>query len=436
MKRWMAWVLTALLILGGCAPKEEELISQNNNLPMAEQSAAETEQTESAEPTESDPVDTTAPQSSAQTQTPAQSTGKESATQTPAQNDAPAADTPVSKDEPAQPTQTKDKTLVDITTDVRYFGRTYYQNSTYWFNWTASGFEFTFNGTGAEATLETESRGEEHTAFIKIYIDGKEQTKSIAITDSMQTVTLCKGLKSGVHTVRVVKRTNGRSASLGLMDITLLKGGTIEAPPAAKERRIEFVGDSITVGYGVLATSATAVWSTKTEDGTQTYAALAGNALHAEYNVVAISGRGLAHNTGGDTDKLMPALYTGTDGYNNAGAAWDFNSFQPHVVVVNLGTNDHSTSTESEVTAAATAFLKTIRKNNPSAYIIVAYGMMGNKMEGALKSAVSACGDNKISYLALKIAENRLLGHPDKTSHQENALLLEKEIRRLTGWKD
>ena len=429
IKRIIAVVLMVLLILSGCAPEENEVITQNTNkIPDTQQSAGNpaVAPEEQMNPT----PEATIPENNTQTPTENES---ENSPQKPAESD------PASPADPAPtpdtPTQS-DPTAVDLSKDVRYFGRTYEDNGTYWFSWTAAGFEFTFNGTGAEAILETDSNGDEHTAYIRIYVDGKAQGRDIAIVDSMQTVTLAKGLRKGVHTVRVVKRTNGRSASLGLMDLTLAKGSTIQTPPTAKERRIEFVGDSITVGYGVLGNASTEAWSTKTEDGTKTYAALAGDALNAEYNVIAISGRGLAHNTSGDTDKLMPYLYTRTEEYRNAGAMWDFKKFQPHVIVINLGTNDHKNSTAGEVTAATTAFLKTVRKNNPSAIIIFAYGMMGNTHEDAIKAGISACGDNKISFLKLKNAVNRVIGHPDAVSHQENAKILEAEIRKLTGWKN
>lgn len=423
MIRWTALFLVLILCLGGCAPREEEgqIAANSNSMEhlTEEEKTEEQTQTQQQPSGEQQPTNPgSAPQTS-QKQDTADQPGRPSAEpQTPGK----------------ETTPQKDLSLVDLETDVRYFGRVYQQNGTYYCNWTCSGFEFTFNGTGAEATFETLFHHESDTPYIKIYVDGKEK-QSFAITESMQTVTLCKGLKKGEHTVRVVKRTNARSSPLGLMDITLSKGGTIATPPAAKQRRIEFVGDSITVGYGTLGDAHTAEWSTSTEDGTITYAALAGDALNAEYNVVAISGRGLAHNTTGDTDKLMPALYTKVDEYNYAGHDWDFNEFQPHVVVINLGANDHGTSTTGEVTTATTAFLKTVRKKNPNAYIIVAYGMTGNVMEDALKSAVSAVGDSKISFLALKNATGKILGHPDKNSHKENAALLEQHIRSLTGWK-
>ncbi len=433
IKRWLAVLLMAVLIFGGCAANTEEEWGNNSDglgtvvIPSGQNSEQSSEQTpvQTPEQTPEGPSEQTPVQTPEQTpEGPSEQPSEQPSVQPPAQ------------ESPQNPNESVSNSKgVDLSKDVRFFGRTYEENGTYYFNWTESGFEFTFTGTGAQATFETGNFSEANTPYIYILVDGKRAQQPVAITDSMQTVTLCEGLKKGKHNVRVVKRTNARSSPLGVMDITLLKNGVIQSPPAAKERRIEFIGDSITVGYGTLGDASTASWSTLTEDGSCTYAALTGQALKADYNIVAISGRGLAHNTGGDTDKLMPSLYPMLDEYNRPGVKWEFSKFKPHVVVVNLATNDHATSSDAEVTAATTAFLKDIRKYNPDAHILVAYGLMGKQKEAALKSAVSAVKDSKTTFLALPQAAGKVLGHPDKASHQTAAKILQAEISKLTGWK-
>lgn len=451
--RSIAMLLIMVLLVSGCAGGEEELYDNPGVTYEGVSVGQDSEVTEDTEDTDEEPTqqqaqtgqneqkDTSADKPETVTQTPSDTADTDAQQPEQPQSDKTEFEKSEETTQPDQPTQTtteeKNPSVVNIETDLRWFGRTYVKNGTHYFNWTESGFEFTFNGTGAEATFETYASAEKHTAYILIYVDGKENGKSVMLGDSMQTVTLCSGLKKGEHTVRVVKRTNARSSYVGLIDITLLKNGTVETPPAAKTRRIEFVGDSLTVGYGALAGGSDSEWSTETESGAVTYAALAAKALDADYNVIAISGRGLAHNISGDTDKLMPALYAKLDEYNNPGVDWDFGLFVPDVIVINLGTNDHATSTEAEVTAATTEFLKTVRQKNPNAYIIFAYGnARTNKMENAIKAGVAAVGDNKISFFALDRSTDTALGHPSAAAHKITAVALEAEIRRVTGWKD
>ena len=78
---------------------------------------------------------------------------------------------------------------------------------------------------------------------------------------------------------------------------------------AAPVRKIEVIGDSISVGYGLDGTNP-CTNTAALEDNPKTYAALAANALGADYRIVAWSGEGLVRNIATDTRPLMPELYT------------------------------------------------------------------------------------------------------------------------------
>ena len=72
---------------------------------------------------------------------------------------------------------------------------------------------------------------------------------------------------------------------------------------------------------------------------------LAANALNADYNIIAWSGKGLVRNIASgtpDTSPLIPELYT-RYGANDADNSYTFPStWKPSAVVINLGTNDWS----------------------------------------------------------------------------------------------
>ena len=116
---------------------------------------------------------------------------------------------------------------------------------------------------------------------------------------------------------------------------------------------IEFVGDSITCGYGVDDENYEHHFSTKTEDVTKAYAYKAAEALNADYSMVAISGYGIISGyTEGDEpipEQTIPQYYdTLGFSYGGFGASkpqdikWDFTKRQPDIIVINLGTNDSS----------------------------------------------------------------------------------------------
>ena len=237
-----------------------------------------------------------------------------------------------------------------------------------------------------------------------------------------------------------MKRTNARSSSAALVSLKLTDGEKL-APNASSKRLIEFIGDSITVGYATVAGKNT-TWSTATEDATKTYASQIAEAFGAEYMVTAISGRGVVRNTGGDTDKLLPAIYGYVDQYNNPGVKYDF-ARQPDVIVINLGTNDasgnNSSLTTAEFSAGLKAFLLDVRAKNPNAEIVYTYGMMTTKymkqMQDVVKELQDA-GDTKISFVKLDAckANERAINHPTAEAYISRGEVLIEHIAQLTGW--
>lgn len=333
-----------------------------------------------------------------------------------------------------------DKLSYNQATELRWFGRTYTEDGKTFFNWSASGFEFRFKGSGATAVIASNAPGGNNTAYIKIYIDGVEQP-DVALTSKSMTITLAKGLDPNVeHTVRVLKRTNARSSSAALVSLKLTDGEKL-APNANATRLIEFIGDSITVGYATVAGSNT-TWSTATEDATKTYASQIAEAFGAEYMVTAISGRGVVRNTGGDTDKLLPAIYGYVDQYNNPGVEYDF-ARQPDVIVINLGTNDASSNNSSltavQFSAGLKAFLLDVRAKNPNAEIVYTYGMMTTKYMQQMQDVVkelAAAGDDKITFVKLTACKTteRAINHPTAEAYVSRGEALIEHIAEKTGW--
>lgn len=79
----------------------------------------------------------------------------------------------------------------------------------------------------------------------------------------------------------------------------------------------------------------------------------------------------------GTPDGCLPALYDRTLFYD-ADEKWDFSSFQPDVVCVNLGTNDMSVNKGDSVRYenAALQFAKRLRGYYPNAKIVMLTGSM------------------------------------------------------------
>ena len=345
------------------------------------------------------------------------------------------------------PTQTQEveqkPVEFDLKEDVRYFGRTYEKARIQWFNWSGSGFSVRFQGSSLVAELYSNAPETKDLAYLKVYIDGQPQP-DILLREECQMITLAQGLDPNQpHTLEVRKRTNVRSSSAGLSRLVLLDG-TILEPEAAKERCIEFVGDSLTVGYMASKDGKSARgWSTTTEDVTGTYCPQVAAAFDAQYQVVGVSGCGIVRNNGGDTEMLFPEIYRQLDPYNNPGVEYDF-STHPDVIVINLGTNDES---EANLNLPADtfrqglyAFLKEVRNYHPDAQILYTYGLVRTGLSESIKTVITQLqneGDDKVHYLQLTQCEKweLNLNHTVSSAYVQRGEEIIEKIRQITLWE-
>ena len=133
---------------------------------------------------------------------------------------------------------------------------------------------------------------------------------------------------------------------------------------------------------------------------------------------------------------VLPSGRTVTD------IPWDFDAWQPDDIVVNLGTNDLSwcgddTERKAEFRRMYTEFLKTVRKNNPTARMLCILGAMGEglneEMAGAVRDYAGGTGDRRIRSAVLREQDGARNGfganwHPSVITQQE---LAETVLRML-----
>jgi lysophospholipase L1-like esterase len=115
------------------------------------------------------------------------------------------------------------------------------------------------------------------------------------------------------------------------------------APPPLPTRKIEFLGDSITAGYCNECQSP--VHDANNEAFGASWDFQIGQLLTAQVHTAAWSGLGMVHNCcGGNT--TMPTIFNRTLASVNIDNSWDWNSWVPDALVVNLGTNDGGSATD------------------------------------------------------------------------------------------
>ena len=210
--------------------------------------------------------------------------------------------------------------------------------------------------------------------------------------------------------VCLVKESEVQYASSGILAFYTDEEAEIR-PTDKEDRKIEFIGDSITCGYGGLG-GPEAPFSTETESADDAFAVQCAGALDADYQLVSFSGIGVIsryiepEENEPLTDVLMPALYPHTDAvlakrYGWRPESWDFSSFCPQVVVVNLGTNDDSYTRgirerEERFEEEYCEFVRNIHRRNPGAEIVCTFGVMSQRLLPRVEEAVQRLSESGV----------------------------------------
>ena len=269
--------------------------------------------------------------------------------------------------------------------NVKVYGRSRALTGGVACDWTASGIEFRVEAEGA-VTVSLVSNAK---AYFTLWVDGKRQTERVIAKTGTNDLVLTTFASRGVHTVRLLKQTENLNAYCRLASLTFR--GDLLDPPAARDRSIEFYGDSITCGYGNLAPNAsvsdpgTADW----QDGTQTYAFLAAEALGADWSMISVSGIGV---TKGYREVTMPQIWR-QGNYRRDASGYDF-ARVPDLVVVNLGTNDETLSADtSQFQKDVTDLIASIKAQyGQGQKILFVTGMMKSAYRPYILAAIEAAG--------------------------------------------
>lgn len=330
--------------------------------------------------------------------------------------------------------------------NIQYVGRICFQNP--------ERPRFTFPGTQINACFTGTSIklwAKPCSGYFMAQIDQAEPFKVALTGERDSVVTLATALPQGNHTLRLMYVIEGYDLKPEFRGLLLDRGASLLPPPALPERTIEFIGNSITCGYGNESIEKTDPFEYATENHYYTYAQIACRALQARAHVVARSGIGVYRSYGGPKtgtpDNVMTTEYEYTNLYDRS-EKWDFSRYQPQLVCINLGTNDLSTDNYdvSLLKAAYKRFLKQVRGHNPYAKIVFLCGSMlnGKELEIArhtLDDVVDEArkqGDKEVYRFFFSPQTGDIYfgasWHPSLWQHEKMAAELTAYLRSLMQW--
>ena len=309
------------------------------------------------------------------------------------------------------------------------------------FDWSGVYIRATFTGTSCSIRLVDGNN------LYDVTID--EEEPQVLQTDTSTVYSIATGLYDTAHTILIEKRTEasiGRGEFLGFI---LDEERGLITPNTAPERRIEFIGNSITCGYGVEGEDVSSPFTPETESATLSYAALIGRALNADYAIVAYSGKGVVRNYGDPNETSpdpMPSLYDRTCCFDST-IVWDFMSWIPQVVFINLGTNDFSTQPypdKSVFQGAYTQLIDRVQSQYSEVTIFCLCGpMIGEPCASYIEEVVNQCRQNNvnkevfyipISTSLLTMSDRGSDWHPNISGQQKIADLVLPIIKDTMNW--
>ena len=270
--------------------------------------------------------------------------------------------------------------------NIQYIGRINNSNpNSIIFGYSGVSIIAKFQGTRIDAILvEGGTGGIATTNYFNVIIDGG--TPTVLKLNVGQTVyTLASGLTDGIHTVELFKRTETSVGKVTFNGFLLESGKTLVAPNPLPTRKIMFIGDSQTCGYGNESSNTTpsSGFTSVNENNYKAWGAVTARNLNAQYHCIAYSGRGLYRNNSGSQIGTAPTFFDQTIA-DDASQIWDHSKYIPDVVVINLGTNDFAAEVSSSLytvdqTTFTTAYLNLITKIRnvyPNAKIFCTVGVM------------------------------------------------------------
>ncbi len=268
-----------------------------------------------------------------------------------------------------------------------------------------------------ESWLKTES-------FFTVYVDGVRSEQRIRANAGISTQTVASFESGAVHNIKIVKQTESHCALATLQTVAFR--GYFDAKPADKELYIEFIGDSITSGFGNLCgPTDSGAGEALMQDATQTYAYLTAELLGADVSMVSCSGMGIAK---GWRPYTADNFFKAESYYRNKEAALD-ETRTPDIVIINLGTNDKSKGStyadlQKKIPDLINAVYDKYGKDTP---IVWVSGMMGQACSfevGKITKSVYGGEDGKIYTISLPQNNQGGGGHPSLRAHKDSSVIL------------
>ena len=317
----------------------------------------------------------------------------------------------------------------------------------YRFDWPGITIKAKFEGTSCAVTLSGMN-------CYDAFVDGVLKSTFRTGTDK-ESYAIAGKLTDRTHALLLVKRSESVAAPAGFYGISLDDGKKLAALDRRPNRRIEFIGDSYTAGFAneymrqeCRAGKEDSIILAATNTN-KAFGPIVARAFGAQYQILAISGKGLVRNYNGiDAGRelltyydytLQEAAHPANDTFR-----WDFSSWKANAVVIGVGINDFQGDPPYADSAAFAQrygkLIERLRKQYPGVAIICCATKVwpNDDLKSHVKTIVETqkkAGHNDVHYFEYVSENGALYGHPHIHDHRKIAEKLIPVISGATGWR-
>lgn len=297
--------------------------------------------------------------------------------------------------------------------------------------YTNSYIEFQFKGKELSFCFRTGVNERVNEPGIRVYVDGLA-SKDIVLSKQQERITVYSGKSEDVsHRIKLVKITEAAMSFVGISEAKA-DGELLDISGEKDDRpKIEFIGDSITCGYGVLG-EADSEYDIREEDGEKCYAAILADKYNLNANWVSVSGYGMFVEYTGDPENIVPKVYPYVNWFYDKEIRMDYTEFEPDIIIVNLGTNDSGHLGDENVLygfkSRYESFLYTLRMAHKEASIVCVLGTLAPGVYRYVAEVIEKLkkqGFRKIYGLELPELDREndglASGHPTYRTHFKDA---------------
>lgn len=338
--------------------------------------------------------------------------------------------------------------------DIRLIwkGRTWHDtNGIGYLAGSASSLEFIYYGDQCRIWLQNAAPGADYN-YISLVVDGVRQARSALRSDTLTPLEIIAGKPAPFHHVQLYKETEPAN---GLIVISGVEADSIGTIPAIKRKRIEFIGNSITVGMSAdesLVPCDGGTWYDQ-NNAYDAFGPVVARTLDMDYLVAGFSGIGVYRNTRSDSPVMDDIYGSALLSPDPQSPRWDFKRYVPDIISICLGTNDFSDGggvtprspfDSTRFIPAYVAFLKKLHSTSPEAQIIITNTPMLSASDNTLLLAcldkIKASAEATIPGLKpvlifsfSKMYNSGCYGHPSVVEHQMMAAEMEGVLRKVSS---